>query len=103
MFDKGFGEVISGTRSGLDRVLDLVLQTGLDRVLDLVLQKGSDQVLDLGKLWIQIEWNREKALLAGLYSSVRNGLMSPAIRATVGGGPTRVRPEPELKRLRLFW
>ena len=43
-------EVISGTRSGLDRVLDLVLQTGLDRVLDLVLQKGSDQVLDLGKL-----------------------------------------------------
>ena len=43
-------EVISGTRSGLDRVLDLALQTGLDRVLDLVLQKGSDQVLDLGKL-----------------------------------------------------
>ena len=30
-------------------------------------------------------------------------LMSPAIRATVGGGPTRVRPEPELKPLGLFW
>ena len=30
-------------------------------------------------------------------------LMSPAIRATVGGGPTRVRPERELHKICIVW